>query len=425
VILGENEVAGTIDLNSCFGMVNRNKTIVEAGIHFITPVWGEAHTKCFAEVCLPTLLAPGNIPSLSNAERCVYNIYTSPDDQRVIEHSVAYKRLVQYLQVLFHPLPAEVDKITNRYFVQSDCYRNGITAADKVGAAMIFLNADVIVADGGIRALLDIAKSGKRAILAMGVRLIKENIVPYLLEHYRSKDGSVISITPRELVAVALPNLHPISKTHLYHGEGEGFNPAGLFWRVGDQGILARCFHLHPVMVYPKIKYAPFSITIDEDYLVAACPDWDETYVVQDSDQFCAFELSNADRRIPAMQRSSPLGDIIRWATSYSNAYHRHFVRYVIRIHCSQSNRDWDSIQRESDRVIFWVRLGLLLAALRQRIRKNVTLAENYLDTKGIMKQQFPWSLFKMLAAATVIAAFLILRSGVRGWRRARQFLQG
>ena len=43
---------------------NGERTALRAGLHFIVPVWGVDYTRCFTELCLPTLLAPGNIPAL-------------------------------------------------------------------------------------------------------------------------------------------------------------------------------------------------------------------------------------------------------------------------------------------------------------------------------------------------------------------------
>jgi hypothetical protein len=180
-------------------------------------------------------------------------------------------------------------------------------------------------------------------------------------------------------------------------------------------------------MVYPKVKNAPFSVTIDDDYLVVACPDKRDIHVVIDSDEFCAFELSNSDRRIKAMSRTDMVDDIIQWAKTYTNAYHRHLVTYVIRIHCVPMDKNWNAVEKESDRVVLKVLSQLNtkdhLLEIRQRMHVYVTRAQDYLDTEGILKRQFPWSLFKLAVAGTLVGSFLILRSGVRIYRRARQFL--
>ncbi len=330
--------------------------------HFITPVWGAEYTRAFIEICLPTLLAPGNIPALAEMPDCIYHIFTSPADRQLIEDSAAFRELRQHIRVEFHPIRAHVEAIKIQYYVQSDCYRRGIRNADAAGAAMIFLNADVVIADGGIRTLLALARRGKRAILAMGVRLNKRAIVEQL-QAYRSDRGSVaVTVSPRDLARISTVNLHQISRMHLYRNPDEDFHPAGLFWKVGDEGLLMRCFHLHPLLVLPRHKNAPFTTTIDNDYLLAACPDPDDTYIIQDSDEFLACELSDEARRIHGMTRSNDDTDIARWAFHNANEQHRDLLTIPIRMHAGTvSSPQWQEALAESDAVVARV-LGLLKA---------------------------------------------------------------
>ena len=119
--------------------------MINGGLHFITPVWGREYTRCFVDVCLPSLLAPGNIPSLKSEGQCVYNIYTTPDDLMVIQNAPAFELLRRCLPVFFHPIGQKVEQITNQYFVQSDCYRRGIRAAGEADAGIMFLDDGAVV----------------------------------------------------------------------------------------------------------------------------------------------------------------------------------------------------------------------------------------------------------------------------------------
>jgi hypothetical protein len=319
-------------------------------------------TRLFAEVCLPTLLAPGNIPALSDVPGSVYQIYTSPDDQRFIEKSAAFQALTRLIRVEFHPIRARVDAIANHYFVQSDCYRRGIKTADAADAAMVFLNADVVVADGGIRALIGLLDRGKRAVLAMGVRLNKQGVAADLLARRSDAQGPAIAIAPRALARLATANLHQISRTHLYRNDEDGLNPASLLWPVGADGLLMRCFHLHPLLVYPRRKNASFTTTIDNDYLEAACPNPADTHIIQDSDEFLACELSDAKRRINAMARSGEDIDIARWAQIHANDHHRELLTVPIRLHSGDiSGPEWQAALAQSDDVV-----ARVLALLRR-----------------------------------------------------------
>lgn len=356
-IRGARNQAADIDVTNT--LVNTGPEAVgqtasrQVPIHIITPVWGTEYTRSFVDIALPSLLAEGNIPVLQDMPGSRYNIYTSDEDRRTIEASPAYQTLLRYVPVSFHPIRAVRDRIENQYVVQSDSYRRGIREADAADAAMLFINADIVVANGGVSSLVAALQSGKRAVMALGYRVNGPAVAASLVERFRSADVSTITIAPRDLVALSLPNLHPISKAHLVHGEGEGLHPAGLFWRVGENGLLAHCFHLHPVLVYPEKKQASFSTTIDEDYLNSACPNSDDIHIVGDSDQFCACELSDPNRRIGTMPRTGDRSDLARWAFFNANRKHRELVQFPIRIHGTEIDPStWGPIEEEADSLV-------------------------------------------------------------------------
>jgi hypothetical protein len=322
------------------------KTAIEAGLQIIVPVWGEAYTRLFAELCLPTLLAPGNIPALPHRERHVFAIYTTPDDRRIIEAAPAFALLSRTIAVEFHPVRARVGQIINHYDVQSDCFRRAIRRADAANRAMVFLTPDLVMADGSLRGLARIAGTGARAVLGVGIRLDKAPARERLLA-YRADDA--IAIVPRDLVRLALGALHPIARAHMFHGESDAIQLSNLYWRVGGEGLVARCFHLHPFLVYPRVKNAPFSNTVDGDYLEAACPDPADAYIITDSDEFSAWELSDADRRVPTIPRTRPLADFLTWVRNKTTPRHRALAGHAIRIHCGMTDAAlWQQAERES-----------------------------------------------------------------------------
>lgn len=152
---------------------------------------------------------------------------------------------------------------------------------------------------------------GKRAINVLGIRMIRELVLPQLRKQYRSPDGEQLTISPRQLVGMALRNLHPLSMMHFYDAPELDVLPSAAF---GREALIARCFHLHPMCVYPRVKNVPFSTTIDDDYLRAACPDPDDEHVVLESDEFCAAEMSGFDRFRRSIERVGGDAYFAEWA---------------------------------------------------------------------------------------------------------------
>src|SRR4051794_7416931 len=69
------------------------------GLHFATPVWGQEYTRLFLDTVLPSLLAPGNLPSIPHRERCIYRILSLPADLERIASHPSYSALAELLAI--------------------------------------------------------------------------------------------------------------------------------------------------------------------------------------------------------------------------------------------------------------------------------------------------------------------------------------
>lgn len=389
------------------------RTAIEAGLHIIVPVWGESYTRLFTELSLPTLLAAGNIPALPHPDRHVFAIYTTTDDRRRIEASPAFARLVSSIKVEFYPLRTRIERITDPYDFQSDCYRRAIWRADAADQAMVFLTPDLVMADGSMRGLARIASTSVRAILGVGIRLDKESVRQHLLGTPRSPQGDTITISPRDLARLALDTLHPIAKAHMHHAESDFQVLSNRYWRVGSEGLLARCFHLHPFLVYPRVKNAPFAKSIDGDYIEAACPDFSETYIITDSDEFSAWELSEVGRRIPMMSRSAPTSAVIKWIREKTTPRHRVLIRSSVRIHASDADEvQWDPAESEANDIIS----KLLAFAELDKIQNPAAVARTPPDLRIVtaLRDMHDARMFLEIALPSALAAGNIPRLPLR-----------
>jgi hypothetical protein len=316
-----------------------------APIHIIVPVWGETYTRCFLDVGLPSLLATGNFPSLPREHGHLCHIITTGADRATIEKSSAFGALAALIDIRFDDIGANPEISDDRHKWQSYCNRVGIAAADERGAAMIFLNPDVVIADGGIQALSALLARGKRAVQVLAVRMVKEAAVPALTKGYATPDRTRLTISPRQLMRLALDNLHPLSMLHMYEKPDLDLSPSGLFWAAAQEGLVCRCVHLHPMLVHPRIRNAPFSTTIDDDYLRAACPDVADEYIVADSDEFCACELSGLERAGPGLPRGQIDDSVASWMAAAAKP--QHFENLARRIFLRAERND-DQVWRDA-----------------------------------------------------------------------------
>jgi hypothetical protein len=317
-------------------------------LYFSTPVWGKGHIELFQTVGLPSLLAPGNLPAVTDPAECRYFIYTRASDLETLKDSEAFRRLEALIpvEVRLVPEPIEVPHHT-----MSWCHADTLRRADEDDVAAVFLPPDCVWSDGSLRQLQALADSGKSVVHISGVRLNRDTVLP-ALEQLGGEDGT-LSIKPQALVDLGLKHLHTIAVSHFWGEREGGLLPANLYWSVPGQGLLLRCFHLHPLMVKSQVKFASFAGTIDDDLALSVCPDPSTEYVVTDSDEILTFEISAPTHQAGAPFPKSSIESVAAWAEIGTNERHRELSRHVIRLHHTPTDpKVWAPVEAEADRVM-------------------------------------------------------------------------
>jgi len=314
-----------------------------------TPVWGAGHLGLFLKVGLPSLLVPGNLPSLTPHRDSRYLIYTRAEDEAELRAAPTFRLLTAMIQVEVLAIEGE---ITEPHRTMSNCHIDSVRRADEVGGAAIFLPPDCVWSENSLASLERLARSGKSVVHMSGIRLDRDSVVPEFADRY-SNDGTLLSLAPRELVSLGLRHLHPIAHTHFWKDYGGQLMPANLIWNIPDEGLLLRCFHLHPLMVKTQIPFAKFKSTIDDDLALVACPDASRDYVVTDSDEILAFEMSGLSRVVGTVCPKGSIEGVASWAEFGANARHRKLIQNTIRLKaCDDSDSAWSAAQAESDNVV-------------------------------------------------------------------------
>jgi hypothetical protein len=303
--------------------VNRHPS----GFFFLTPVWGESYTSLYVNTVIPAQLASGNLPTFRGGNHR-YIIYTTSKDAEFIRSSQIFEPLNACVPVSFEFLSGQVNVVHD---MMTDCYRRGINAADAANAAVIFLTPDIVLSDNAFTTIKRLSEGGRDVIYIPAIRTTKSAVAASLKNSFIC--GDAIQVSPRQLMRVALDNLHPLADASWWD-EGEyDLLPANIYWRVGDEGIVGRCFHLHPIFVFPQRKNVTFFGTVDDDYVAAACPDQSRDVVVEDSDQLLAIELSDPRRYFVTRLAKGSVDDAARWAEQFANERHRNLFKTTLRMH--------------------------------------------------------------------------------------------
>ena len=344
--------------------------------HFVTVVWGEAYTNFYLRIVLPTQLSPGNLHYFQGMSASSYHIYTTSKDIEVIKNVSSYAVLSEYMPVEIHLIDG-LD-LTVKYQAMIECHKRAIQNADKAECAIIFLSPDAIYSDGTFMHLVKLAEKGIEAVMVAGIRVAKETFTPSFLERHRANDDLSISISSRQLVKIAMKHLHPFSILSFWNSKSFTQGPSHLYWKVDDEGLLARCFHLHPLMVNPSRRGVLPSGTIDDDYILLSCQSPAHIHVVSDSDEIAICEVSASNQFGDIPHCRSSVWRVAIWVAGHTDAIHRNFFRNKIRFHSEDISSRWEEVEHDSEDVIGrilrgagWVkawqtsRLGLRLGALR------------------------------------------------------------
>lgn len=344
---------------------------------FVTAVWGQEYTGLFLGICIPNQLTPGNLLCFANHEGAEYVVYTSQKDFDRINtdpNFIKVKSVMKTRIVVMDNLFTSDDQVISEYdqvlSSLAKCHAIAVEEAAKEGAALVFLAPDAVWSEGAFRRMKEIAASGKRVVAIPGVRVNMDTFLPDMLRRHVKPDGS-IPIPPRNLVRLAMDNLHPLTEALSVDSDMFTSDMAfHLYWKIGQSGILARCLLLHPMMVYPRVRNHSSLQSFDGEYLLSGCPDFKDYYVVSDTDDIAVFELSPPHKLADILRpnRFSPAAycDFVAKSTK---TMHK-FLNHKIRLHCDNINSRWDSAEKKSDAL---VRRALFTSALQRKYGSNRT----------------------------------------------------
>jgi hypothetical protein len=320
---------------------------------FITPVWGEAYVERFVKLCLPAQLSAGNLGSVPK-DRGLFLIYTRGEFARTITRSPAYRKLKSMMPTAVKSLDDLPDPRFNKnpHELQTAAYLRGLRAGAGKETAFVFLTPDILVGDGTYRNMVRLAEAGQRVHLLAGIRMLSEGAVACVTQH-RGTGPADVAIPCRSLVRFCLDNPHPLARGHMVN-DGKVLAAEHLYWKVGDHGLLARGFHLHPLLVWPRDPNAVIRNTLDDEYVSRACPDRADWHAVVDSDEMCVVEFSDRGHKTN-MLAPEPMSDraLAKFLHDHTSPDHREHVLNRLFFHTQGVvPQDWTAAEAESDAMV-------------------------------------------------------------------------
>lgn len=321
----------------------------------VLTVWGARYTEFFLKIVLPSLCTSGNLLGFARYE-AELDIYTTAESQDALRQSPQLQALSGFLDIRLNVAPVDPAQITTasqKYELYAATHRAAVTRSAQTDSVIFFLAPDAVWGDRTLMNALEKIEGGKRAVMMTSPRVSSAGFLAELLPRFnpRSKFGMVV--TNRELVDLFIR--HPHEQIPSFHWGAVPYTewPSQIFFPVADEGFVLRCFHTHPVAVYPAVRSALPAGTQDAFWLEDAVPNTDDWYVCTDTDE--AFALDAATRPedcLPAHVYADPIDHVARWALEKTDSHHRWVARHTFHVHRARTSPEWAPAEIRANQVL-------------------------------------------------------------------------
>lgn len=315
---------------------------MKPSVRMLVAVWGARYVDRFTELSLASILAPGNLPALAGATDLELVILTSAGDQPQLDASAAIARVREHCRVNYENID---DLIADQIYgvTLTLAYHRGVTSC---GATMLekhflFLNSDLILADGSLRAVAHRILKGERAILANSIRAISEELEGPLRARAMAGHGTFV-VSPRELVGMALEAMHPTQIAKIVNsGMCHSIHVNQFYWQVDSDTLVSRHFLMFMLCLRPTRLVAEAQGFCDYTFVSEMCPNVVPT-AMGDSDEFFALEIQHRDAERAYLRLGKPTVDeVARGLSEWTTGHHRdNALRHMLLFHAGDLSGD-------------------------------------------------------------------------------------
>src|SRR5579872_4225077 len=332
-------------------------------ITLLLPVWGYRFVLQFLKFCLPSLLAPGNIPAVSATLPTRLVVLSREGDKEMIRAHPSWIALQKFCTAEISGID---DLITdsNHSAVITLAFARAVrqTGEAMVDTGFVLVMSDYLFADGALRTLLNRFLDGASGIVAGNFQIVAEEAEPKLQES-TSPISQAIVLPARDLVAWSLDHLHPATTANIVNlGRSHNFHTNRLLWRVDKNTVIGRFYLMHPIGVRPEVTDFVVGSSFDYSFVPEMCPSGNVVRLA-DSDEYFVVEMQPRQhertnlRPGPILERELA-ASLAEWTT----AQHRANVAQTIVYHAADIPADVAAYIADAD--AFVDRVSKLLGPL-------------------------------------------------------------
>jgi Methyltransferase domain len=319
-------------------------------IKVLLPVWGYEFTQQFLTFSLPTLLAPGNLPTLAKTLPTEFIFLTGRKDEAMIRESAGYRNLAKICSVSFYPIDDLITEgnhsTTITLAFAAAVRRTGVGMLD---TCFFFLVSDYIVADGSLASVVKLILAGASAVQTGNFQITIEDAIPWL-EGELERTADVLVLPPRQLMRQALTRIHPATVANIVNVPvSHNSHSNRLFWRVDGDTLIGRFYLLHMACIRPEVVDFVIGASCDYSFIPEMCPSGNVA-MMTDSDDYLVIE-AQARHHEASFLRLGPArpkrlaASLSEWTT----ALHRENARQTLIFHAADLPVSLSSAIEEAD----------------------------------------------------------------------------
>jgi hypothetical protein len=337
-------------------------------ITLLMPVWGYQFIGRFLEFCLPTLLAPNNIPAIARQLPCRFVLLSSVADEPIIRSHPAWQKLERYCACEIRSIDDLITHGNHTATITLAFERALRQSGDAIrDTCFIFLMSDYLVADGSLKTALHKVQTGAGAVLAGNFQIIAEDAAPLLRQRIDLESHEIV-LPPRDLVRWSLAHLHPATVANIVNfGLSHNAHTNRLFWRVDENCLIGRFYLMHPIAIHPETSDFVVASSWDYSFVSELCPTGNIA-TLTDSDDYLVVELQRRDYEWENL-RPGPVvaAELAQSLAEWTTDYHRRNVAQTVVFHAADRPADLAQFTAQSDAFVESVRKSLASPPLSHR----------------------------------------------------------
>lgn len=252
-------------------------------LDIVCVVWGAKYVNIMLDYCFASLLAPGNVPDWPHQTETIFHIYTTAMDELTIQQSHVYQQLKQYIKFQFHINNNDVNQNHEDFFHRlNKSHQNAILDARQRKAALMYIAPDHVFSMGCFITIASVLQSGAKLVMALTPRVDMSCVNE--LEILRT--AACLTLLPEVATDLFATHLHPLAKSLFW--EQDIFNTwcSQVYCFLDPFTIMARGFHLHPLVMVNPIPFQAYHKALDADYLASYSHSKDKIHVATDNQLF-------------------------------------------------------------------------------------------------------------------------------------------